>query len=201
MQRRLKVAFFSTGDELLSIGDAPVPGKVYDSNRYTLHGMLSRLDVEPLDMGVVPDRPEALQEAMLLAGRSADAVISSGGVSVGEADFTREVMARVGDVAFWTIAMTPGRPIAFGRVGDAYYFGLPGNPVAVMVTFYFFVRDALLRLMGAADGIAEARITGSQGSGVLRSMSEADCMMVLEPGQGDIAVGDWVEVVPFNGLL
>ena len=234
VQRRLKVAFFSTGDELLSIGDAPVPGKVYDSNRYTIHGMLTRLGVEPVDLGVVADRPEALEAAMLRAGREADAVISSGGVSVGEADFTREVMARVGDVAFWTIAMRPGRPMAFGRVGDAYYFGLPGNPVAVMVTFYFFVRDALQRLMGAApaplatirarsltavrkkagrteyqramlsraaDGIAQARVTGSQGSGVLRSMSEADCMMVLAHEQGDVAVGDWVEVIPFNGLL
>ena len=234
VQRRLKVAFFSTGDELLSIGDAPVPGKVYDSNRYTIHGMLTRLGVEPVDMGVIADRPDALEQAMLHAGRSADAVISSGGVSVGEADFTREVMARVGDVSFWTIAMRPGRPMAFGRVADAYYFGLPGNPVAVMVTFYFFVRDALQRLMGAApaplatirarsltavkkrpgrteyqrailsrgaDGIAEARITGSQGSGVLRSMSEADCMMVLAHEQADVAVGDWVEVIPFSGLL
>ncbi len=234
VQRRLKVAFFSTGDELLSVGDAPVPGKVYDSNRYTIHGMLARLGAEPIDLGVVPDRPEALEQAMVRAGREADAVISSGGVSVGEADFTREVMARVGDVAFWTIAMRPGRPMAFGRVGDAYYFGLPGNPVAVMVTFYFFVRDALHHLMGASpaplasirarsltpvrkkpgrteyqratlsradDGSAQVRVTGSQGSGVLRSMSEADCMMVLAHEQGGVAIGDWVDAVPFTGLV
>ena len=234
LQRRLKVAFFSTGDELLSLGDVPAPGKVYDSNRHTIRAMLTRLGVEPIDMGVVPDRREALHAAMLEAGRVADAVVSSGGVSVGEADFTREVMAQVGEVSFWTIAMRPGRPMAFGRVGNAYYFGLPGNPVAVMVTFYFFVRGALERLMGAAattpatmrvrsrsavrkrpgrteyqrailgrgeDGIVEASVTGSQGSGVLRSMSEADCMMVLGHDQGSVAVGDWVEVIPFHGLL
>ncbi len=234
LQRRLKVAFFSTGDELLSLGDAPVPGKVYDSNRHTIRAMLTRLGVEPIDLGVVPDRREALHAAMTEAGAMADAVISSGGVSVGEADFTREVMAQVGEVSFWTIAMRPGRPMAFGRVGQAYYFGLPGNPVAVMVTFYFFVRGALERMMGATaappaavrvrsasavrkrpgrteyqravlgrgdDGILEARITGSQGSGVLRSMSEADCMMVLGHEQGNVAVGDWVEVIPFYGLL
>ncbi|MBA3478317.1 MAG: molybdenum cofactor guanylyltransferase [Lautropia sp.] len=234
LQRRPKVAFFSTGDELLSIGEPPRAGKVYDSNRYTIHAMLARLGVEPVDLGVVPDRPEALEQAMQEAGRSADAVISSGGVSVGEADFTREVMARVGEVAFWTVAMRPGRPMAFGRVGDAYYFGLPGNPVAVMVTFYFFVRPALERLMGAMPsppatlqvrslsavrkkpgrteyqravlsrdtaGIVQASITGSQGSGVLRSMSEADCMMVLGHDQGNLAVGDWVDVIPFHGLV
>jgi len=234
LQRRPRVAFFSTGDELLSLGDAPVPGKVYDSNRHTIRAMLTRLGVEPIDMGVVPDRREALHAAMLEAGRVADAVVSSGGVSVGEADFTREVMAQVGEVSFWTIAMRPGRPMAFGRVGNAYYFGLPGNPVAVMVTFYFFVRGALERLMGASattpatmrvrsrsavrkrpgrteyqramlgrgeDGIIEASVTGSQGSGVLRSMSEADCMMVLGHDQGSVAVGDWVEVIPFHGLL
>jgi molybdopterin molybdotransferase len=234
VQRRLKVAFFSTGDELLSIGEKPAPGKVYDSNRYTIQAMLGRLGVEALDMGVVPDRREALREAMLEAGRCADAVISSGGVSVGEADFTREIMAQVGEVSFWTIAMRPGRPMAFGRVGAAYYFGLPGNPVAVMVTFYFFVRGALVRLMGASpaapptlrarslstvrkrpgrteyqrailsrgdDGVPQARITGSQGSGVLRSMSEADCMMVLAHEQADVAAGDWVDVIPFHGLL
>jgi len=234
VRRRLKVAVLSTGDELLRAGDPPVEGKVYDSNRYTLHAMLTRLGVEPLDMGIVPDRRDALEEALLEASRHADAVISSGGVSVGEADFTREVMARVGDVCFWTVAMRPGRPMAFGRIGEAYYFGLPGNPVAVMVTFYFFVRAALERLMGAVpsppatvrarslsavrkkvgrteyqravlsrgdDGSTQARITGSQGSGVLRSMSEADCMMVLGHEQGDVAAGDWVDVIPFNGLI
>ena len=149
VRRRLRVAIFSTGDELRSIGEPLGPGQIYDSNRYTLHGMLRRLGVELIDMGVVRDSPGALEEAMSIAAASADAIVSSGGVSVGEADFTREVMARLGDVAFWTIAMRPGRPMAFGRIGQAYYFGLPGNPVAVMITFYFFARAALLRMTGA----------------------------------------------------
>lgn len=151
VRRRLRVAFFSTGDELRSVGEPLAPGQVYDSNRYTLFGMLARLDVELIDMGVVRDDPAALEIAMRTAAGCADAIISSGGVSVGEADFTRDIMARLGDVAFWTIAMRPGRPLAFGRIGEAFYFGLPGNPVAVMITFYFFARAALLRLMGAAQ--------------------------------------------------
>ncbi|MCX7230967.1 MAG: molybdopterin molybdotransferase MoeA [Burkholderiales bacterium] len=234
VQRRLRVAFFSTGDELRSIGEPLDPGCVYDSNRYTLYGMLTRLGVDLVDMGVVPDSREALEAAMQAASRHADAIVSSGGVSVGEADFTREVMNRLGEVAFWTIAMRPGRPMAFGRVGEAWYFGLPGNPVAVMVTFLFFVRDALIRLSGAsprpvlplrarsvgrlrkrsgrteyqravvepgADGVLEARITGSQGSGVLRSMSEANALVVLHHAQGDVADGDFVDAIPFDGLI
>jgi len=150
VQRRLRVAFFSTGSELRSLGQPLDPGCIYDSNRYTLHGLLSRLGVELIDMGVVTDSPEALEAAMRTASEQADAVISSGGVSVGEADYTRAVMNRLGEVAFWTIAMRPGRPMAFGRIANAWYFGLPGNPVAVMITFLFFVRDALIRLSGAS---------------------------------------------------
>jgi molybdopterin molybdotransferase len=234
VQRRLRVAFFSTGDELRSIGEPLDAGCVYDSNRYTLHGMLTRLGVELIDLGVVRDSREALEAAMRTAARNADAIVSSGGVSVGEADFTREVMDALGEVSFWKIAMRPGRPMAFGRVGDALYFGLPGNPVAVMVTFHAFVRDALIRLSGAtprpvlplrvrsaqrlrkkpgrteyqraivapaADGVLEARITGSQGSGVLRSMSEANALVVLHHAQGDVAVGDFVDAVQFEGLV
>jgi molybdopterin molybdotransferase len=234
VRRRLRVAFFSTGDELRSIGEPLAPGQIYDSNRYTLHGMLRRLGVDLIDMGVVGDSPQALEEAMRIAGESADAIISSGGVSVGEADFTRQVMAKLGDVAFWKIAMRPGRPMAFGRVGDACYFGLPGNPVAVMITFYFFARDALLRMMGATplpqpylrarsldalrkkpgrteyqravlsvgnDGLMEVRITGGQGSGVLRSMSEANCIVVLHHDQGSVRPGDPVDCLAFHGLL
>jgi molybdopterin molybdotransferase len=184
-------------------------------------------------MGVVPDSREALEKAMRTASLNADAIVSSGGVSVCEADFTREVMGQLGDVAFWKIAMRPGRPMAFGRVGNACYFGLPGNPVAVMITFYFFVRDALLRMMGAgastlvpvrvrsaqrlrkkpgrteyqrarltqaADGVFEARTTSSQGSGVLRSMSEANCLLVLGHDQATVEAGDWVEAILFDGL-
>ena len=234
VRRRLRVAFFSTGDELRSIGEPLGPGTIYDSNRYTIHGMLRRLGVELIDMGVVHDSPEALEEAMRTASGCADAIVSSGGVSVGEADFTREVMARLGDVSFWKIAMRPGRPMAFGRIGDAIYFGLPGNPVAVMITFYFFARDAMLRMMGArhvrqpylrarsasalrkkpgrteyqrgvlsvgADGAMEVKLTGSQGSGVLRSMSEANCIVVLHHGQGSVAAGEPVDCLAFDGLV
>ncbi|MBC8055994.1 MAG: molybdopterin molybdotransferase MoeA, partial [Rhizobiales bacterium] len=152
--RRLRVAFFSTGDELRSIGEPLPAGCVYDSNRYTLWGMLARLGVEIIDLGVVKDEPEALAAAFSAAARDADAVITSGGVSVGEADHTKAVMAALGDVLFWRIAMRPGRPMAIGRIEtqgrSAILFGLPGNPVAVMVTFYALVRDALLAMSGAA---------------------------------------------------
>ncbi|HYE70313.1 MAG TPA: gephyrin-like molybdotransferase Glp [Aquabacterium sp.] len=157
--RRLRVAFFSTGDELRSIGEPLDDGCVYDSNRYTLWGMLQRLGVEALDFGVVRDDPDALREAFSRAAEAADVVITSGGVSLGEADHTKRIMAELGEVLFWRLAMRPGRPLAVGRIGgsseisggrrQAILFGLPGNPVAVMVTFYAFVRDALLAIAGA----------------------------------------------------
>ena len=246
--RRLRVAFFSTGDELRSIGQALDTGCVYDSNRYTLWGMLTRLGVDLLDLGVVPDKPDALRAAFTQAAANADAVITSGGVSVGEADHTKQVMKALGDVLFWKIAMRPGRPMAIGRIGGlggiggqsgndnhpAMLFGLPGNPVAVMVTFYAFVRDALLAMSGAtnqpmpllravstdalrkkpgrteyqrgilspmADGRWQVRITGAQGSGILRSMSQANGMVVLHHTQGDVAAGELVDVIPFEGLV
>ncbi|ALF87814.1 MULTISPECIES: molybdopterin molybdotransferase MoeA [Ralstonia solanacearum species complex] len=238
VRRRLRVAFFSTGDELRSIGEPLDAGCVYDSNRYTLHGMLSRLGVELIDMGVVRDDPAALEAAFRTAAENADAIITSGGVSVGEADFTKQMMAQLGDVTFWKIAMRPGRPMAFGRIASnghgAVLFGLPGNPVAVMVTFYHFVRGALLRMMGATEtgaplvpatsvapirkrpgrteyqrGIAalngsgqlEVRLTGQQGSGVLRSMSEANCFVVLPHEQGQVNAGDTVQLLLFDGLV
>lgn len=152
--RRLKVAYFSTGDEILSLGDAPREGAVYDSNRYTVFGLLRRLGVDVIDMGVVKDEPPALEAAFRRAADAADAVITSGGVSMGEADHTKAMMRQLGDVAFWRIAMRPGRPMAVGRIpgahGHCVLFGLPGNPVAVMVTFLAFVRPALQRMMGAA---------------------------------------------------
>jgi molybdopterin molybdotransferase len=238
VRRRLRVAFFSTGDELRSIGEPLDAGCVYDSNRYTLFGMLKRLDADIIDMGVVKDEPAALEAAMRSACENADAIITSGGVSVGEADFTKQMMARVGDVAFWTIAMRPGRPMAFGRISSqgksAVLFGLPGNPVAVMVTFYFFVRYGLAAMLGQtnpqpllltamseaalrkkpgrteyqrgiatrhADGRVTVRITGSQGSGVLRSMSEANCFVVLAHASGNVNQGDPVDILPFEGLI
>jgi molybdopterin molybdotransferase len=233
VKRRLRVAFFATGDELASIGTKLKEGEIYDSNRYTLHSMLSRLGVDITDLGVVRDQPDLLEKAFLEAAGSADVVITTGGVSVGEADFIKQLMAKLGEVLFWKIAMRPGRPMAFGRIGDAFLFGLPGNPVAVMVTFYQFVRDALLHLSGRTDDYAIAllkavssekirkvagrteyqrgilyreggewkvRTTGQQGSGVLRSMSEANCFIVLEHGRGSVAAGEPVQVQLMEGL-
>ena len=255
--RPLRVAYFSTGDEILSLGEAPREGAVYDSNRYTIFGLLSRLGCQMIDLGVVRDDPARLEAAFLDAARQADAIITSGGVSVGEADYTKVMMKQLGDVAFWRIAMRPGRPMAVGRIttaqsGDcavltgagsyennssqksAILFGLPGNPVAVMVTFLAFVRPALLQMMGARpdplpllrahsreairkkpgrteyqrgrvftapDGSLQVKTTGSQGSGVLRSMAEANGLIVLRHAQGNVAVGDEVEVMMFDGAI
>lgn len=150
--RKPKVAYFSTGDEILSLGEAPREGAVYDSNRYTVAGLVQALGCELVDLGVVRDEPAALEQAFLEAADQADAIVTSGGVSVGEADHTKAMMKKLGDVAFWRIAMRPGRPMAVGRIQrgerSAVLFGLPGNPVAVMVTFAAFVRPALQQLMG-----------------------------------------------------
>jgi molybdopterin molybdotransferase len=231
VKRRLRVAFFATGDELASIGETLKEGEVYDSNRYTLHGMLARLGVEIIDMGVVRDDPTLLEKAFRKA-QTADVVITTGGVSVGEADFVKQLMAKLGEVLFWKIAMRPGRPMAFGRIGEAFLFGLPGNPVAVMVTFYQFVRDALVHLSGRSaeplpllkaesaenlrkvpgrteyqrgivfeeQGQWKVRTTGQQGSGVLRSMAEANCFIVLEHERGSVKAGELVAVQLFDGL-
>ncbi|MGV3570858.1 MAG: gephyrin-like molybdotransferase Glp [Ramlibacter sp.] len=240
--RRLRVAYFSTGDEILSLGEPPREGAVYDSNRYTVHGLLTRLGCEVIDLGVVRDEPALLEQAFTQAAARADAIITSGGVSVGEADFTKAMMKKLGDVAFWRIAMRPGRPMAVGRIAasapgqsaSAVLFGLPGNPVAVMVTFLAFVRPALLRMMGArdeapvllkarsaepmrkkpgrteyqrgtvsrgADGGLQVRTTGNQGSGVLSSMVQANGLIVLHHAQGNVAVGDEVDVMMFDGAI
>jgi molybdopterin molybdotransferase len=243
VRRRLRVAFFSTGDELRSLGEPLDPGSVYDSNRYTLFAMLRRLNVDTLDLGVVRDEPAALEAALRSAAASADVVLTSGGVSVGEADFTKQLLHAFGDVAFWSLAMRPGRPLAFGRIWSgtrpglglpALFFGLPGNPVAVMVTFYQIVREALLLMGGATPsplplihatsrqairkrtgrtefqrGVAEQDArgqwhvtpTGSQSSGVLSSMSEANCFIVLGHDEGEIAGGERVAVMLFDGLI
>jgi molybdopterin molybdotransferase len=241
--RPLKVAYFSTGDEILSLGEAPREGAVYDSNRYTVFGLLNRLGCEVIDMGVIRDEPAMLEGAFAAAALQADAVITSGGVSVGEADHTKAMMKKLGDVAFWRVAMRPGRPMAIGRIAPtalaanangAVLFGLPGNPVAVMVTFLAFVRPALLKMMGcsdapppllkarseeairkkpgrteyqrgwvssAADGSLQVRTTGNQGSGVLRSMAEANGLIVLHHGQGHVAPGESVDVMMFDGVI
>jgi molybdopterin molybdotransferase len=232
--RRLRVAFFSTGDELKSIGTPLCEGDVYDSNRYTIHGMLTRLHCDLIDMGVVPDVPEALERAFADAAAAADVVITSGGVSVGEADFVKQLKDKLGEVLFWKIAMKPGRPLAYGRIGGAHFFGLPGNPVSVMVTFYQFVRDALMILQGQRSvaplpmfkvplsapirkvpgrtefqravlapegGGWTVRTTGDQGSGILSSMSRANCFIVLPADTGNCAVGDLVDVQLLEGLV
>ena len=151
VRQRLRVAYFSTGDEILSLGQVPREGAVYDSNRYTVCGLLQRMGCEWIDLGVVPDDPQRLRAAFEEAAQRADAIITSGGVSVGEADHTKALMRELGDVDFWRIAMRPGRPMAVGRMGQTLMFGLPGNPVAVMVTFLAFVRPALWRMMGCTD--------------------------------------------------
>ena len=233
--RKLRVAFFSTGDELVSIGTQPKEGQIFDSNRYTLHGMLTRLGCEVLDMGVVRDEPALLEKAFRDAASAADVVITSGGVSVGEADFVKVLLDKLGEVVFWKIAMKPGRPLAYGKIGHAHFFGLPGNPVSVMVTFYQFVRDALLRLSGLdpvpliptfkvpcisslkkapgrtefqrgvlerdSHGTWSVRVTGEQGSGILRSMSEANCFIILPTDQGNVTPGTMVEVQVLEGIV
>ena len=257
--RKLRVAYFSTGDEILSLGEAPREGAVFDSNRYTVWGLLTRMGCEVIDMGVVRDEPALLEAAFLQAASQADAIITSGGVSVGEADYTKAMMKKLGDVAFWRIAMRPGRPMAVGRIinaksassaqpaslsssqkesgpssNQAILFGLPGNPVAVMVTFLAFVRPALLQMMGstqapppllkarsqeairkkpgrteyqrgtvstAPDGSLQVHTTGNQGSGVLSSMVQANGLIVLHHAQGNVALGDAVDVMVFDGVI
>jgi molybdopterin molybdotransferase len=233
--RKLRVAFFSTGDELASIGQALGAGQLYDSNRYTIYGMLHRLGVDPIDMGTIRDDPTAIETAFAEASRAADVVITSGGVSVGEADFVKQILQRLGEVLFWKIAMKPGRPLAYGKIGGAHFFGLPGNPVSAMVTFYQFVREALLVLMGVpnpaplptlkavcitpikkapgrtefqrgilapdSDGQWTVRVTGNQGSGILSSMSQANCFIVLPDAQGNTPAGATVDVQVLEGLI
>ena len=250
VRRRLRVAYFSTGDEILSLGEAPREGAVYDSNHYSMLGLLTKLGVELIDLGVVGDDPARLEAAFRDGAARVDAVITSGGVSMGEADHTKAIMKKLGDVAFWRIAMRPGRPMAVGRIARepdtesapcgapeegrcAILFGLPGNPVAVMVSFLAFVRPALLRMMGArprpelllraasavpirkrpgrteyqrgivtqsADGSLSVRPTGHQGSGVLSSMVQANGLIVLGHEQGDVAAGEMVSVMMFEGV-
>ncbi len=255
--RPLRVAYFSTGDEILSLGEPPREGAVYDSNRYTVFGMLTRLGCEVIDLGVVRDEPALLEAAFMNAAAQADAIITSGGVSVGEADYTKAMMKKLGDVAFWKVAMRPGRPMAVGRIlqdksatrplmtgNDSYpndsngktavLFGLPGNPVAVMVTFLAFVRPALLQMMGSTaapapmlkarslepirkkpgrteyqrgwvstgeDGSPQVRTTGNQGSGVLSSMTQANGLIVLHHAQGNVAAGENIDVMMFDGVI
>jgi molybdopterin molybdotransferase len=232
--RKLRVAFFSTGDELSSIGEELKNGNIYDSNRYTLFGMLSELNVTIMDMGVIRDNREDLQQAFESAATEADVIITTGGVSVGEADYVKEILQETGTVNFWKVAMKPGRPLAFGQINNAYFFGLPGNPVSVMVTFSQFVKPALRHLMSETEtetftmrvpcisnlkkkpgrveyqrGILErdgnnqwvVKRTGAQGSGILRSMSQANCFIILPMDSSTVDPGTIVEVQPFSGNI
>ncbi|MCK4864167.1 MAG: molybdopterin molybdotransferase MoeA [Gammaproteobacteria bacterium] len=146
--KKIRVAFFSTGDELRNVDETLDEGQIYDSNRYTIFGMLSNLGVELIDMGIIPDDRQAVEDAFIQASKQADAIMTSGGVSVGEADFVKETLDKLGKVDFWKIAMKPGKPLAFGFVNDAVFFGLPGNPVSVMATFYQFALPTMKAMMG-----------------------------------------------------
>ena len=232
--RKLRVAFFSTGDELKSIGSTLGVGEIYDSNRYTIYSMLERAGCQPIDLGNFVDTPEAIRAGFQAASANADVVITSGGVSVGEADFIKQMLNELGEVLFWKIAMKPGRPMAYGTVGGAHFFGLPGNPVAVMVTFYQFVRSALATLQGRTDymlppmvkatltnkikkmpgrtefqrGVltigangCEVKTTGDQGSGILSSMTQANCFVVLATDTGGVEADTMVDVQMFEGVM
>jgi len=232
--RKLKIAVFMTGDELHSAGEKLAPGQIYDSNRYTLHGMLTRLGIEILDLGIIRDDRQAIEQALGTAATSADAIITSGGVSVGNADLVKELVEKLGSINFWKVAMKPGRPLAFGKIQAAWFFGLPGNPVSTMVTFYLFVQPALKRLMGQTptdpvsmkitctsmlkkrpgrleyqrgilsrnpNGELTVSKTGAQGSGILSSMAQANCFIVLPVENDGVMAGETVEVVPFYGMV
>ncbi len=232
VQRKPVVALFSTGDELVLPGDRLGPGQIYDSNRYALKAALQELAVEILDLGRILDDPQAIRDAFVQADREADLILTSGGVSVGEADFTRQILEELGDTGFWKINIKPGKPLAFGRLPHSYYIGLPGNPVSALVTFDLFARAAIdqlqrrpvndLPLMTAQldgnlkkrhgrrefqrgvlswnQGRPEVRCTGNQSSGVLSSMSQANCYIVLPEDNRGAASGDTVLVLPFNAL-
>jgi molybdopterin molybdotransferase len=232
--RKLKVAFFSTGDELRPVGSELAPGQIYDSNRYSIQGLLNKANVELIDLGVIADDKEAIRSAFHTAAARADMVLTSGGVSVGDADYTKQVLAEEGEVTFWKLAIKPGKPFAFGHIGKAVFCGLPGNPVSSMVTFYKLVWPIMQKMQGLnsvpglffpatlttairkqpgrveyqrgilsldANNQPTVAITGGQGSGMLTSMSLANCFIILELEQGDTAQGSQVTVEPFNSVL
>jgi molybdopterin molybdotransferase len=227
VRRKPVVAFFSTGDELVSVGEKLEPGMIYDSNRYSLYGMLARLPVDILDLGVVRDNPDSMRAALEDAASRADLIISTGGVSVGEADYIKPALAELGTTEFWKIAIKPGRPLTFGQIGSSIFMGLPGNPVAVMVTFCQFVEPAIEVLSGTtirpprllparaldslrkkpgrtefqrgfatldADNRWQVGKTGKQGSGILTSMSRANCLIVLPDDNAGVEPGDEVSI-------
>ena len=233
--RKIKVAFFSTGDEIISLGHSISHGQVYDSNRYSLIGLLKRLDVEIFDLGVIPDNKKMIEDVLRKASDNADVVITTGGVSVGEADYMKEILKSIGEILFWKISIKPGRPLAYGKIGSTHYFGLPGNPVSTMVTFYQFVREAIVTLSGQTpipkiplikakllspikkipgrtefqrgiyeqddEGIFKVNPLKDQGSGILRSMSEANCFIVLHEDASNVDKDMWVDIQLFDSLF
>ncbi|MEZ9237632.1 gephyrin-like molybdotransferase Glp [Shewanella sp. 10N.286.52.A9] len=234
VKRRLTVAFFSTGDELRPVGSELAPGQIYDSNRYSIQGLLTQANVEWIDLGVIEDDKEAIRGAFKEAADRADMVLTSGGVSVGDADYTKQILSEEGEITFWRLAIKPGKPFAFGKLGNAVFCGLPGNPVSSMVTFYKLVWPIINKMQGLTPkpalvvnatlstpirkqpGRAEYQrgilsrnengelivaSTGGQGSGMLTSMSLANCFINLEQDQGDIAAGATVHVEPFTSVL
>lgn len=229
--RKPKIAYFSNGDELRSVGTALQSGEVYDSNRYTLYAMLSSLNVDQIDLGVVKDDREAIAQTISEASKQADIVITTAGASVGDADYIKEVLARLGTVSFWKVAIKPGRPLSFGKLGSSLFFGLPGNPVSVMVTFQIFLKPAIRQISGEKysapmvlrmktmtdlrkrpgrmeyqrgimslndQGETVVVSTGEQGSGILSSMNQANCFIVLPDDSDGAIAGEWVEVQPFD---
>lgn len=227
----IRVAIFSTGDEVQAPGEVQKKNCIYDSNRYSLFALLTGLGCEVVDLGIIEDNETALEATLHQASQQADMILSSGGVSIGDADYIKTVLAKLGKIDFWRINMRPGRPLAFGHINDIPFFGLPGNPVAVMITFLQFVEPAIRKQQGyqhwqpqtytafAAEPLrsrigrteylrgyfkwdANGRLTvqtiGSQGSGILRSMSEANCLIEIPPQQEYAQIGDKVTVIPLN---
>ena len=232
--RKLKVAVFSTGDEVQAPGTEQKANSIYDSNRFTIMGMLEKLGCEILDFGILEDNEQLMVEALENASAQADVVMTSGGVSVGDADYIKLALDKLGQIDFWRINMRPGRPLAFGQINDKPFFGLPGNPVAVMVSFINFVEPALRKMQGEqgwkplkvsaiatenlrsrqgrtefSRGIYEldetgrltVRTTGKQGSGILRSMSEANCLIEISPAVDTVKTGESVTIIPLQGRI
>jgi len=234
VQKPVRVAIFSTGDEVQAPGEMQKNNCIYDSNRYTLHAMLTQAGCEVIDLGIIEDSEAALEATLQQGSEQADLILSSGGVSVGDADYIKTVLDKLGQINFWRINMRPGRPLAFGQINDTPFFGLPGNPVAVMVVFLQFVEPAIRKLQGMsnwqpqvfkaaaserfrsrpdrteytrgifsfdANGRLSVKSTGQQGSGILRSMSEANCLVEILPEQASAEIGDQVRVIPLQGRV
>lgn len=232
--RSLRVAIFSTGDEVVSQGQALPENCIYDTNRFTLIGLLKRMGCDVIDLGIIEDSQASMERVLNEAAQHADMVISSGGVSMGQADYIKQALEATGNIGFWRVAMRPGRPLAFGTVGQALFFGLPGNPVAVMVTFLQFVQPALRKMMGQRGwkpikmmAVAQEKIksragridysrgvycindqgelvvqtTGAQGSGILTSMVQANCLIEIGEQYSQTDAGERVLIQPFSDLL